>query len=368
MRITISGGKLYYFVNGDLVGSGSFTKPTADKFYIKSTGTLYLDELRVTTGDLVSTGTYNPPSNPYDTNKVLALPDKLTANTLYVQHSIPVTGSRIGGVRPSNPATGFLYIPLHEDHTAAQPQLYDGSNWVDVTVMVYDGSTTKTALGYTFSPVGSSPDVDVDAKPERPPDKPDPDNCTHDWEVTGGIKSTCTLPGSVESTCSKCKKTKTEALPRLGHTWEVKQSTQTTYDEEGNVLTQGFTIYRCSVCGEEYKDTDGTGPPVSNPSTPDTPGDSDDDDGLLKKIGEFLGSILGGLLELVSSVISGILDGLISLCTKTLESLKNLVDLFGSFGEALGVLWIWLPAEIMLVLVAGVTVFVFVALLKFFMK
>ena len=369
MRITISGGKLYYFVNGDLVGSGSFTKPTADKFYIKSTGTLYLDELRVTTGDLSSTGTYNPPSNPYDTNKVLALPDNLTANTLYVQHSIPVTGSRIGGVRPSNPATGFLYIPLHEDHTAAQPQLYDGSNWVDVTVMVYDGSTTKTALGYTFSPVGSSPDVDVDAKPERPPDKPDPDGCTHEWKETSRKDSTCTLPGSVESTCSKCKKTKTETLPRLGHTWEVKQSTQTTYDEEGNVLTQGFTIYRCSVCGEEYKDTDGTGPPIiSNPSTPDTPGDSDDDDGLLKKIGEFLGSILGGLLELVSSVISGILDGLISLCTKTLESLENLVDLFGSFGEALGVLWTWLPSEVMLVLVTGVTVFVFVALLKLFMK
>ena len=368
MRITISGGRLYYFVNGDLVGSGSFTKPTADKFYIKSSGTLYLDELRVTTGDLSSTGTYTPPSSPYDTNKVLALPDELAANTLYVQHSIPVTGSRIGGVRPSNPSKGFLYIPLHEDHTAAQPQLYDGSNWVDVTVMVHDGSTTKTALGYTFSPIGSSPDVDVDAKPERPPDKPDQDNCTHSWEETSRKDSTCTLPGSVESTCSKCKKTKTESLPRLGHTWEVKQSTQTTYDEEGNVLTQGFTIYRCSVCGEEYKDTDGTGPPViSTPGTPSTPDDSDDD-GLLKKIGEFLGSVLGGLLDLIGSIISGILDGLISLCTKTLESLKNLVDLFGSFGEALGVLWTWLPSEIMLVLVAGVTVFVFVALLKLFMK
>jgi len=71
---------------------------------------------------------------------------------------------------------------------------------------------------------------------------------------------------------------------------------------------------------------------------------------------------------LVSSVISGILDGLISLCTKTLESLENLVDLFGSFGEALGVLWTWLPSEVMLVLVTGVTVFVFVALLKLFMK
>jgi len=35
MRVTISGGKLYYFANGDLVGSGNFTKPTADKCFIK---------------------------------------------------------------------------------------------------------------------------------------------------------------------------------------------------------------------------------------------------------------------------------------------------------------------------------------------
>ena len=55
MRITISGGNIYYFVNGDLVGAGAFTKPIADKFYIKSSGTVYLDELRVTTGSLSST-------------------------------------------------------------------------------------------------------------------------------------------------------------------------------------------------------------------------------------------------------------------------------------------------------------------------
>lgn len=97
MRITISGGKLYYFVNGDLVGSGSFTKPSADKFYIKSSGTVYLDELRVTTGSLSSTGTYNPSSSPFDTNKVLALPDDLVENTIYVQSDIDVTNIRVGG-------------------------------------------------------------------------------------------------------------------------------------------------------------------------------------------------------------------------------------------------------------------------------
>lgn len=371
MRITISGGKLYYFVNGDLVGSGDFTKPTADKFYIKSSGTLYLDELRVTTGDLTSTGAYTPSSSPYDTNKVLALPDAKTANTIYVRHSTPVSAYRIGGVRPSNPTTGFFYIPLHDDYTGGQPQLYDGSNWVDVEAMVYDGSTVKSALGYVFTPVGSSPDVDADLKPERPT-KPgedvDPDTCQHEWKETSRKEASCTLAGSIIYTCEKCRTTKTETIPKLGHSWEVKTSVQTTYDETGNLVTQGYTIYRCTVCGEEYKDTDGTGPPV--PSTPDTP---DDGEGnwftkLLKKIGDFFGTTIGGLLDLIGAALGKILDSLITLVENTIGKLKELVNLFGSFGEALGVLWTWLPPEIMTVLVAGVTVFIFVALLKLFLK
>ena len=374
MRITLSGNNIYYFVNGDLVGSGSFTRPAADKFYIKSSGTVYLDELRVTTGSLSSTGVYTPSSAPYDTNKVLALPDKLTTGTIYVQSNVNVTDSRIGGVRPSNPSAGFFYIPLHSDHTGGQPQIYDGNNWVDVTAMVYDGSKTVTALGFQFAPVGSLPDVDTDAKPERPSkpgDDVDPDTCKHNWEETKRTDATCTLPGTVTSTCTKCEKTKTETLPKVGHTWEVKQTTQTSYDENGNVLTQGFTIYRCSVCGEEYKDTDGTGPPAS-PSTPSDPDDPGEEDGwlakLLQKLGDFLGSTVGALLKLLGSILDGILDGLISLVTGVLDRLSQLVDLFGSFGEALGVLWTWLPTEVMTVLVAGVTIFVLLALLRLFLK
>ena len=374
MRITLSGNNIYYFVNGDLVGSGSFTRPAADKFYIKSSGTVYLDELRVTTGSLSSTGVYTPSSAPYDTNKVLALPDKLIAGTIYVQSSVNVTTCRIGGVRPSNPSAGFFYIPLHSDHTGGQPQIYDGNNWVDVTAMVYDGSKTVTALGFQFAPVGSLPDVDTDAKPERPSkpgDDVDPDTCKHNWEETKRTDATCTLPGTVTSTCTKCEKTKTETLPKVGHTWEVKQTTQTSYDENGNVLTQGFTIYRCSVCGEEYKDTDGTGPPAS-PSTPSDPDDPGEEDGwlakLLQKLGDFLGSTVGALLKLLGSILDGILDGLISLVTGVLDRLSQLVDLFGSFGEALGVLWTWLPTEVMTVLVAGVTIFVLLALLRLFLK
>lgn len=331
MRITLSGGNLYYFVNGDLVGSGPFTKPTADKFYIKSTGTVYLDELRVTTGSLSSTSAYTPPNAPYDTNKVLALPDSLTDNTIYVQHNTEVTNCRIGGVRPSNPTIGFLYIPLHDDRTAAQPQLYDGSNWVDVTAMVHNGDTTVNVLGYKFSPVGDSPDVDVDAKPERP-SKPleDPSTCTHEWKEGNRTEATCVLAGSVEYSCAKCGSTKKETLPKLGHTWEVKQSVQTTYDEEGNVLTQGFTIYRCSVCGEEYKTENSSGPPGGG-------GGSGSDD---------------------------VLDGLPSFIDTVLSMFQQLPELFDGFVAFLTAVFAYIPKDIILMLAFGVSVVVLIGIIK----
>ena len=367
-------GKIEQYVNGDLAYSYNVTwedSVSGDSIYLKPGGTLYLDELRVTTGDLVSTGAYTPSSEPYDTNMVLALPDTMTANTIYVRHSIPVSSYRIGGVRPSNPSTGFFYLPLHGDYTGGQSQLYDGSNWLDVVAMVYDGTAIKDVVGYQFSPVGNSPDVDTDLQPGRPVqpgEDVDQSTCTHTWEVTGGVKSTCTLNGTVEYTCSKCKATKSESIPKLGHTWEVKTSIQTTYDEQGNVVTQGYTIYRCTVCGEEFKDTEGTGPPQSNPST-DEGGEKQGFLGWLgSKVGELFGAIGDGVIGLLKSALGKVLDGLISLVNMVFDKLKTIVDLFGGFGDALGVLWTWLPPEIVTVLVAAVTVFVFIALLKLFMK
>ena len=379
MRITLSGGKLYYFVNGDLVGSGTFTKPTADKFYIKSSGTVYLDELRVTTGNLSSTNPYTPSNAPYDTNKVLALPDDLKANTIYVQHTIPVSNHRIGGVRPSNPGTGYFYIPLHEDHTGGQPQFYDGSNWVNVTAMVYDGKTLHDAKGFKFSPVGDSPDVDIDAKPERP-EKPgeavDPDKCEHEWEETDRTEPTCILAGSADLVCSKCEKTKTEALPKLGHIWEVKQSVQTSYDETGNVQTQGFTIYRCTSCGEEYKDTDGTGPP-GGPSGDN--GSGEEEEGflgwLLGKVGELLGAVGDGVIGLLKAALEKIFDGLIALVEMIMDKLAQVVGavleifeevpkLFSGFLGFLSAVFPFFPPEIMLLLTFGIAAVVFVGIIK----
>ena len=353
-RIVISGGKLFYFVNGDLVGSGAFSMPSADKIYIKSAGTVYLDELRVSTGSLVSTSTYNPAATPYDTNMVLALPDTLTPMTIYVRHQTPVNGWRIGGVRPSAPATGFFYLPLHSDYTGAQPQLYDGSNWVDVDAVVSpDGVSAVTVIGYRFTPAGAASDVDPDLQPGRPDDgSGDVTSCQHSWEETGRIDATCDGNGSISYACTKCSLTKSELISAPGHIWSAAGTVQTEYDDAGNVTVQGYTLYKCSVCGTEYKDMDGSGPPSSG---------TDDKEGLLSKL-------FVGLFDLIGTIIGTVLDGLISLATSVIERVTSVVNLFGSFGESLSVLWSWLPDEIVTVFVTGVTIVVFASIIKLFVK
>ena len=252
--------------------------PSGDKVFVRSSGTVYLDELRVSTGSLVNTGAYNPSDAPYDTNMVLALPDELSPNTIYVRHQTPVNGWRIGGVRPSAPATGFFYIPLHSDYTASQPLFYDGSNWIDVdAVTSVDGVTTVSVVGFEFVPASGAPDVNPDL----------------------------TSPGSGGSGSG-------------------------------------------SGSGDNSGDSSGSGDTDTNDSAGLL-------DGLLKKLFDLIGSVLGSIL-----------DGILSLANSVLDRLASAVNIFGSFGESLALLWSWLPAEIVSVLVTAVTVVIFVALLKVF--
>lgn len=188
-------------------------------------------------------------------------------------------------------------------------------------------------------------------------------SCDHNWAETSRTEPTCTRPGSVASTCSKCQETKTEAVPALGHDWQVKQTVTTEYDDTGQLVQEGYTIFECSRCHEQYKSADGTIPPGGSTTDPGEDGKT-----LWDKLGKLLGTAVKGILDLLGSAVDVVLGGLVDLVTNLFESLKQLVDLFGSVGEAFGVLWTWLPPEIMAILVAGVSIFVFVALLKLFMK
>jgi len=190
-------------------------------------------------------------------------------------------------------------------------------------------------------------------------------DCTHDWQKSDATIPTCTLPGTATYVCSLCGETKTETIPALGHNWQVKQTVTTQYDETGQLAQQGYTIFECSVCHEQYKSEDGALPPGGGSGT--DPG-GEEGGSIWNKLGHLLGTVINSILDLFGTVVDTIFGGLIDLITKLFDSLKQFVDLFGVVGEAFSVLWTWLPPEITVILVAGVSIFVFVALLKLFMK
>lgn len=127
----------------------------------------------------------------------------------------------------------------------------------DENVIIKEGDTTYN-IYYLINGSGSE-------NPDPGPDVPGP--CNHQWSETSSTPATCTVPGSRTLTCSLCNETKTETIPAPGHKWTIKQEVKTEYDEEGNKTQDGYTIFECSVCGEQYKSTDGGAPPGGNTGT-----------------------------------------------------------------------------------------------------
>lgn len=192
--------------------------------------------------------------------------------------------------------------------------------------------------------------------------------CPHVWTETSRTEPGCTSPGKVVYTCSQCGQTKSETLKALGHDWQVLRTVQTVYDEEGNLVQQGYTIYQCAVCSEQYKDDQGTGPPGG--------GDKDDDkETIWDKIGNFIGSIVDGIAGMVEAVLGKLLDALTALSEMLMGKVKDVVEvvlsifdelpqLFGGFLDFLGIVFPFLPSEITLLLTFGVIAVVFIGIIK----
>lgn len=207
----------------------------------------------------------------------------------------------------------------------------------------------------------------VEGTPEGGGETPGTDTCQHSYTSTVDREATCTVPGEMTYTCSLCGHTYTEAIPAKGHTWTVLQTVTTEYDQEGNLLQQGYTLYQCSVCGEQYKDENGTGPPNSDG---DGGGES-----IWDKLGNFLGSIFGGVIGLIEAVLGAILDALTALAAMIGEKLAAVVSLvlkmfaeipalFTGFLGFLTAVFPFLPEDVMLLLTFGIAVVVFIGIIK----
>ncbi len=247
-----------------------------------------------------------------------------------------------------------------ENITIADTAIDGNGNTVtnNYTVYYYNGTATDTP-----SP---SPSPSPSDGPVVPGPSPSP-SCRHDWTYTVVNEPTCLSAGSKTGACSLCGATKKETIPATGHTWVIKKSLATAYDDEGNLVQQGYTIYKCSICGEEYKDVDGVGPPGSS--------SEDEGGGFWAWVGDKLGGLLSAVLDLLGGLVGGLIDGLVSLLEMLLGKLGTVVEailsvfavlpsLFTGFLDLLSALFPFLPEEIMTVLTFGIIACVVIGIIR----
>ncbi len=180
----------------------------------------------------------------------------------------------------------------------------------------------------------------INGSGDTPSPTPGPTTCPHAWAETSRTDPTCTAPGKAVSVCSKCGQTKTDPLPALGHDWELVRTVPTEYDEAGTQTQAGYTLYECTRCKEQYKDTDSTGPPGDDP-----PED-------------------GGLIDFLNGIIQALSDNLSGAVELVLRFFREIPKLFDGFTGFLAAVFPFLPDEIMLLLTFGMAALVFVGVIK----
>lgn len=160
-----------------------------------------IDEVRLSKGALY-TGNYVPSTQPYTTNTVLVTPSNASENEIAFKTNYDLGNVRIGGVRPTYPATGDIFVNL-SDNKVDSVQQYQENGWFNITGTIYQNGKWVDLKGYDMSvhmvqkpsepenpdpdnPDSGNPDPD-NPDPDNPdPDNPDPDNPDPDNPDGGG--------------------------------------------------------------------------------------------------------------------------------------------------------------------------------------
>ncbi len=265
---------------------------------------------RITPVSSISSDTYNINTRPTsitggnygivgDNGQITKVEDNSTIinetnNTFYN----PATGTTVPIVNWSYDYSDRSYkVTLESGDTATVTYGDENITISQITTTEGDTITNNYTIYYLVDGSGST----------TPP-------CDHDWQASDGALPTCTRPGSAAYVCSKCQQTKKDPLPALGHDWQVKQTVTTEYDDTGQLVQQGYTIFECSRCKEQYKSEDGTSPPDT---PPEDPGEEEEKKGFFAWLWDVLTDALKKLIE-------GIIDAI----------LKTLDFFFGGDGQS----------------------------------
>lgn len=358
IAISYSGatGKFQYYLNGFLKGtfepasSPAETAITSLTFDIPVDYFAYcmIDELRISNAALY-TEDYTPASAPFDIPMALVLPSEKTEGAIAVKSAVAVNNVRLGGVRPSYPAQGDVYISLDADKKVTSCQQYQSGTWTECQGSVCDNDTWVDLSEYSFA----GQVVNEDDFAEVVDKKDDPAAGT---DANPEAEATSfTVHYYKEGTTDKVRRDTVYQNLAVGAAFTASAPTVKGYkalaaSAEITVTADGEHIFYYSV--DESTD------PGGDDDDPSKPGFFD---GLLSSVKSLVNVICGFVGGVVQSVLSGI-TGIIS---TLIEAFKAVLSLGGHFGDFLAAALGFVPREIIDLLVAGIAVSIALAIIRF---
>ena len=127
---------------------------TGSETYSDRRVSVLYDEVRLS-NKVLYTENYTPRTQPFDTNKVLVVPDAstMTDTTIAVKSSVPVGALRVGGVRPTFPSNGDVYV-VEEKGIVKDVQQFQQDGWYSVQASLYINGEWKLFFGFDISGFG----------------------------------------------------------------------------------------------------------------------------------------------------------------------------------------------------------------------
>lgn len=309
------------------------------------------DELRISKGALYS-GEYTPHVGPFDVPTVLVTPDisAVPDGTVAVKSAVSVADFRVGGVRPSYPVEGSVYISLDADKKVTSCQQYQSGTWTECQGSVCKDGNWVELTGYSFA----GQVVNEDDFAEVIDKKDDPaigSNSNPDAEVTS-----FTVHYYKDGTTDKLRRDTVYQNVAVGSSFTFSPPAIKNY--KPLVSSAEITI---SADGEHvfyYAADAGSGGGSGGTDDPSKPGFFD---GLLSGVKSLVNVLCGFLGGVVQSVLSGI-TGIIS---TLIDAFKAVLSLGGHFGDFLAAALGFVPREIIDLLIAGIAVSIALAIVKF---
>ena len=327
-------------------------------------------------------------------------PEDLATPTLAVRSDIPVTSWQIGGVRPSVPTKGQVWALVERQYITSL-QIYNGRAWEACDGRIWTGSRWVPYSAYNVITLKDMSDIVDSSSPDKEYIYTESGfwdwwqrswnaftskffalfggdsgkDCKHSYTDEIVTEATCTDPGQMRRTCSKCGESVLEEIPALGHDWNATETVPDSYELPGGTKCPdcggaeftstleddtftcacgnedcgktwtvkgrrqyGQTTYTCSRCGETYVESNETG------------------GGLWESLGNFLSDGVRWIGDKLTSLVES-LSGLNKIFADMAEKVKEIAGgfpaLFGSFlalmpQDLMAVIWFGIVGVIVL--------------------